>query len=41
MNLKLKRGLPALLGLFEKAEMTELIQPARANLCQRKGWWPF
>jgi predicted Zn finger-like uncharacterized protein len=41
MNLKLKRGLPALFELFGKAEMTELIRPDRPNLCQKKGWWPF
>ena len=41
MNLKLKKGLPALFERFEKAEMTEMVNPDRPNLVGKKGWWPF
>jgi hypothetical protein len=39
MNLKLSKGLQPLLEKLVEAELTELFQPGRPNLCKKKGWF--
>ena len=39
MQLKLNQGLEPLLDKLIKAEMTELVQIERPNLCKKKGWF--
>jgi len=41
MNLKLRNGLDPLLQKLMGAELTELIDLDRANLCAKKGWFGF
>jgi hypothetical protein len=41
MKLKLDKGLEPLLTKIGEAEITELIQVDRPNLCKKKGWFGF
>lgn len=39
MELKLAKGTEALLEGFDKRGVTELLDPKRANVVKKKGWW--
>jgi hypothetical protein len=39
MEFKLQQGLDPLIDKFDKQGVSELLDVARPNVCQKKGWW--